>query len=292
MTEKSKIKIYNDVLLKKLSVYLNIEPCHIKPELIETVCEQCALETEEAYSYVLASAMFFDVAGKEDDRELFELYFPYMIRELDNDEYESDPYMLEVFLPECKEEEWEIKGCRYAPCEAFVRDDFLYMPDGRVIAQIGFFMREYAYPCVFQGGREWMLITPNEINTMKKPINKARGKVLTFGLGLGYFAFMAARKDEVESVTVVERDKSVITLFEKYILPQMSCKDKIRIVCADAFEYAEMEMKDGGFDFVFADIWHDPSDGVQAYKRLKACEHNLPDAEFAYWIEDTLKYYL
>ena len=51
-------------------------------------------------------------------------------------------------------------------------------------------------------------------------------------------------------------------------------------------------MADGGFDFDFADIWHDPSDGVPAYKKLRSYEHLLPNAEFEYWIEKTMKYYM
>ena len=54
---------------------------------------------------------------------------------------------------------------------------------------------------------------------MKLPVERAKGKVLTFGLGLGYFAYMCSLKEEVESVTVVEKDKSVIKLFNEIILP-------------------------------------------------------------------------
>ena len=103
---------------------------------------------------------------------------------------------------------------------------------------------------------------------------------------------MAARRDNVESVTVVERDESVIELFEKHIRDQISVKDKIRIIRADAFDYAEHEMAREGYDFVFADIWHDPSDGVELYKRFKSLEHLMPNAEYYYWIEETLKYYM
>ena len=137
-----------------------------------------------------------------------------------------------------------------------------------------------------------MLITPNEINTMRAPIERAHGNVLTYGLGLGYFAYMAAEKENVASVTVVERDDSVISLFEEVVLPQISRSDKINIVRADAFEFAESLNESSGYDFVFADIWHDPIDCVPAYKRLKKAEKRLPDAEFAYWIEKTLKIYI
>ena len=83
-----------------------------------------------------------------------------------------------------------------------------------------------------------MLITPNEINTMQPVIDNVSGNVVTFGLGLGYFAYMCSIKNNVNGITIVEKDKNVIELFEKYILPQFEYKDKIKIVNSDAFDFA------------------------------------------------------
>ena len=110
--------------------------------------------------------------------------------------------------------------------------------------------------------------------------------------GLGYFTYMASLKEEVESVTVVERSTDVIDLFRQYILPQFTHPEKIIIVESDAFDFAERKMKDGGYNTVFTDIWHDPSDGCELYLRMKKYEDLLPDAEFIYWVEDTLTLYL
>ncbi len=292
LKQKDKIEKYNGILLRKLSVFLNNEPDLIKEEKITEIARQCSLDRECAYMYMLASALYLDVANDREDAEMFRLYFPDMVFELDAGEYECDSYMLEILVPSVKLGSWELCTMHYAPYEAFVFDDFKYTDDGRVIAQIGYFPRRYDYPCVKHDGREWMLITPNEINTMREPISRARGKVLTFGLGLGYFAFMAAKKDEVERVDVVEIDEEVIELFVRYILPQMDVKDKINVIRADAYEFAERELTDGSYDFVFCDIWHDASDGVSAYKRLKEYAKKAPNTEFAYWIEKTLKYYM
>ena len=65
-----------------------------------------------------------------------------------------------------------------------------------------------------------MTITPNEIETMKEAVDKASGNVLTFGLGLGYYAYMVSEKENVESVTIVDSNEDVIDLFKKYVLPQ------------------------------------------------------------------------
>lgn len=283
---------YNDLVLRKMSVFLNIEADFITEDIIRELSTEFAMSEEEAFRYILAAAIGLDIEENEQHREIFELYFPLMVRALDVEEYENDPYLNTVKISDHHKDGWELKQLRYKAYEAFAYDDLLSLPDGRIIPQIGFFNREYAYPCVLEDGREWMLITPNEINTMREPISRAHGKVLTYGLGLGYFAFMCACRSEVASVTVVERDKRVIELFEEYIRPLTPNAEKISIICADAFEYAEKEAPRGEFDFIFADIWHDPSDGVEAYKRFKALEHLSPNSEFAYWIEKTLKIYL
>ena len=215
-----------------------------------------------------------------------------MVHLLKNKDYENNPYLKNIKIPTKKLGKWELCYKTYVPYQAFVFDDPKITRDGKIIPQIGFFEKEFSYPAVLESGTEWMLITPNEINTMRAPISGAHGKVLTYGLGLGYFAYMVSEKESVSSVTIVERDKNAISLFRDIILPQMPRKDKINIICDDAFYFAETRLADSDFDFVFADIWHDPSDGVPAYKRLKETEKYLPSADFSYWIEKTLKCYI
>ena len=144
----------------------------------------------------------------------------------------------------------------------------------------------FVFDAVLQNDREWMSITPNEINTMRSVIEEASGNVLTYGLGLGYFAYMCSIKPEVASVTVVEKDPSVIALFQKEILPQFKQKDKIRVIKADAFEYAAAVKEE--YDLTFADLWHDVQDGIPCYTELKKIERG----KTRYWIEKTMQYYM
>lgn len=92
----------------------------------------------------------------------------------------------------------------------------LQTKEGRQIPQIGFFDTEFMFPALLENDRIWMTITPNEIETMKEPVDGAFGHVLTFGLGLGYYACMVSEKENVESVTVVDMNEDVIRLFKKY----------------------------------------------------------------------------
>ena len=114
--------------------------------------------------------------------------------------------------------------------------------------------------------------------------------MLAFGLGLGYFAFMAAQKEQVESVTVIERERAIIELFRETLLPQFPHGEKIRVVQADAFEYARA-LPEGAFDFAFTDLWHDVSDGLPMQRAMRALLERVPGLDAAYWIEDTMRWY-
>ena len=71
-------------------------------------------------------------------------------------------------------------------------------------------------------------------------------------------------------------------------MPQFPNADKIEIVEADAFLYMQKEMPRGKFDYVFADLWHDASDGLEMYRKLKKYEVLSPQTAFDYWIEPSL----
>ena len=62
----------------------------------------------------------------------------------------------------------------------------------------------------------------------------------------------------------------------------------MRVICADAFKYAEFDMPKEKYDFAFVDTWRDASDGAPMYKRMKPLEKKNPDTEFTYWIENFL----
>ena len=50
----------------------------------------------------------------------------------------------------------------------------------------------------------------------------------------------------------------------------------------------QKELPRGKFDYVFADLWHDASDGLEMYRKLKKYEILSPHTEFDYWIEPSL----
>lgn len=282
------IRRYNSETMRLMSLYLNLTPDFITPGEVEELAADFGVTREYAYATILATACGLRTA--REDRVYFEAYFLPMVREMDPLEFETDPYYENIRIPDGVSGRWELKTMSLRPCEAFVRDDPTVYPDGRMVPSIGFFMREFPYPAVLEGGREWMTLMPNETVTTLPAVYRSHGRVLTFGLGLGYFAYRAALRPEVASVTVVELSEDAATLFRTHILPQFPHPEKVTVIVSDAFDFLE-NMKDGEYDFVFADIWHDVGDGRELYHRFREYERRFPTTEFTYWLEDTILCY-
>lgn len=291
-TEKLKklIGIRNDnfKILDIYAEYLNNCPTLVKNELVSEIVEECNVSEETAFVSILSAACGFDTEENRDDRDFEARYFVPSVNKALASEYQSNAYLRNVKLPSVKQNGWEFTSLSYKPYEGFICGDIILKDDLTEIPRLGFFDCEYRFPAVLQDGREWMAVKPNEIETMRESLELVNGKVLTLGLGLGYFTYMASEKENVSEITVIEKEETVIELFKRYVLPQFANKDKVSIVCADAFEYVENNLKDGEYDFVFADTWHDVSDGFPMYLRLKRAEKRFKTTKFLYWIEKSL----
>lgn len=274
-----------------MSNYLNNYSDYISKSDIEEIVSS-DIDVEKAFSIILANGVGLDILDKNEDKEFFNTYFPKIIKNLKTSEYKENPYFKKIINPKITLNNIEFKYDFYKPYEGFVYNDIEVDKEGRMFPQIGFFEETFKYPAILENGRVWMTITPNEIETMKSPIEKAHGKVLTFGLGLGYFQYMISNKMNVSEVYVVDSNEDIIKLFSKYILPQFENSSKIKIVKMDAFEFLQKEMKKYSFDYVFSDLWHDVSDGVDMYLKIKEYEKIYPNIEFEYWIEKSIKAYL
>ena len=271
--------------------YLNTSPCAITPALMaELLPEGCDAAAEEViYRALLGGFLGLDAEKSEEDRFIDERYLAPGLRRLDPARWRANPYYRTIRIEAARHGNWELAWQAYQPYELFLRDDLILTGDLRQIPAIGYFAESFRYPSVLQEGREWMSIKPSEIESSQAAVDAAFGRVVTFGLGLGYFAFMAARKPEVSSITVVERDPAVIALFRESVLPQIPEKDKITVIQSDAFDYLEYRMSPSGVDFVFMDIWHDIADGTALYVRARQFESRFPRTRFTYWADRSLK---
>ncbi len=277
-----------------LGRYLNYIPDYVTGDKIKSIADGVYVKETEAYTIILAAACGLDTESSKTDRELYETYFRPTVIKDQPELYRNDPYYRNVKLPTVRDGNFELNKRCLAAYELFVRDDPVKLPDGTVLPQLGYFDQPFTYPAVFENGRLWMSLLPNEINTTLPAVEKAKGKVLTYGLGLGYFCYRAALKAEVSEVVAIERSPEVIELFKDSILPAFgSVGDKIRVIEADALDYAYKVAPTEGYDYVFADIWHDPTDGIELYRKLKGAEPLYgSNTAFDYWVEKTLRLYM
>ena len=209
-------------------------------------------------------------------------------RRLDADAFLRDPYLRTVSVTEKQIGRFLLTNAEYEHGEIFLYD----MPDFTapiVVPKIGFFNRRVRFPTLYEGSMPWISVCPSEVNSMEKESAAAHGRVLVLGLGLGYYPFRISAKPEVESITIIELQKTIIDIFCENLLPQFPERQKIRIVRGDAIAYLG-SVRDGDYDFCFADIWEGVVDGVPLYEKIRPHEHRLFSTHFTYWIGDQLSY--
>ena len=143
----------------------------------------------------------------------------------------------------------------------------------------------YQATFLWQDNEVWMLDAPSEMNTIEPYAKKAKGKVLTFGLGIGFYVYMALLNDDVESVTIVERSPEVIQLFNTVLRPQFPQNKEVVIIHGDAFDYFNEDTLNQ-YDSVFVDIWQSNEDGLEMIERLLE-QYNPPFEQVDFWIESS-----
>ncbi len=270
--------------------YIQNFPELITKEMVDTLTDGGEITKKDAVAALLSEIFGLDIdrpSEKADDKRIIMDYIYPSIRFPSAADYTENAYYKNIAPRESiKDGDWEFKWEYYPPYRVAISDDMILNDNYSEIPPIGFFEEGFSFPAVLEGGNEWMTLTPVDVDTCENEIKKARGRVVTFGLGLGYFTYMVSEKDNVESITVVEKSENVIRLFEKHILPRFAHREKVIIVKADAFEYAENIMPTENFDYAFVDTWRDASDGLPMYEKMKELEELSPRTEFDYWIEN------
>lgn len=280
--------LYNFEITRYYAWYLEFCPTVINSEMIEELTRGGDMTVKEAVTALLGEIFGIDVDSGAHDRRLLRDYLTPSVRILDAKRYTENPYYKNIKIENVKDGDWELKLESYPAYRGMIAGDIEFHDGFREVPPLGFFCEEFKFPAVLEGGNEWMTLSPVDLDTSDEAIARAKGRVVTFGLGLGYYAYMVSEKPEVESITVVEKSEKVISLFKKHILPQFTHPEKVNIICEDAFLYAERECPKEGYDVAFVDTWRDASDGAPMYKRMKALEGLSPNTEFIYWIENFL----
>ena len=207
----------------------------------------------------------------EETNDIFNEFALARIKCLDPKEYRDNEYA-KAIKATGKFNGYSLRMIDYEPYQTFPYDEINVTDDYKEYSNIGFFKEKFSYLALCQGNNVWMSLNPNEIETMKPFIDKAKGEVLVLGLGMGYVPFMMMNKPEVKHITIVEKDINIITLFKTLILPHFVRKDKITIIKDDAISYFAKQKK---YDYIFADLWHDPEDGLDLFIKLKNINRNI-----------------
>ena len=223
--------------------------------------------------------------SNEEDKYFYDSRIKPSIRKIEVGDYKDNYYRNHISPKEYKDKKYQLTYLKMNPYQCFPYKDILIDENYVEVSQIGYFDTSFKYLAVIKDDVVWMSTDPNEINTMDSSIKKAKGNVLAFGLGLGYFPIMCASKKEVTSVTIVEKDPEIIKIFKKHILPLFEYKEKIHIIEDDAFRYARSDLS--RYDYLFIDIWHNPEDGLPMYLKFKRI---LKGKNIAtdYWLEKSI----
>lgn len=281
----------NRKVMDAYSFLLTQKPDIITSDMINSVVNSSGVDTKYAYYVLLSSVFGLDITNVE-GRMMGEKYILPSLNHLNVSDYYNYPFYKDIDFTNIVGDKWELKYETLKPYEMFVYNDIECKDNYVEIPRMGFFSEEYKYPAVLENGNEWMTLLPNEIESMKADINKVSGNVVTFGLGLGCYAYMVSLKDNVESVTIVEKSQEVIDMFTTHILPQFKYKNKVKVIKSDAFDFVKNNMSSTHFDYAFVDIWHDISDGVDLYTEFKRYEKYAKNTKFLYWIEDLMISYI
>ena len=210
----------------------------------------------------------------EDDQEAIDFISPYIVNnleKLDYEKYTNNAYA-KAIKGVGKYKDCSLEYLSYEPYQIFPSDDISV--DGyKEVNHIGYFDKKFSYLALLKNNEIWMSLNPNEIKTMEPYIAKARGHVLVLGLGMGYVAYMMANKKEVKDITIIEKDTNVINIFNNLLWPSFNNKDKIKIVNDDAINYLKRKQRD--YDYIFADIWHSPDDGMPLFLKIKKINRHV-----------------
>ena len=254
-----------DMLMTAFSYVDIINPDEIKQYVKEGYSEN------EAILEILYDFYQFDKDNK-DNQEVMNYYVLNNLKCLNPKDYLDNPYVKAIGQVG-KNKKYALKFINYYPYQLFAYDDIRI--DGyRENSQIGYFRDKFSYLALTEGNNIWMSLNPNEIETMKPFINKGKGHVLVLGLGMGYVPYMLALKNCVKSVTIVEKDQNITDLFNAFIWPKFTNKEKIKIIKDDAISYVKRQ-KEATYDYIFADLWHDPEDGLPLFVELKKINKDI-----------------
>lgn len=253
---------------------------------VKSFSEETNGKLDDALFYLFLAKLDIDFDDEEEKR-IAELYFRNHLHYLKVDEYQKNDYCNKIKNLTIQSGKWQLKMDKIPAGTIFYMDDLDCFQDVECPV-LGYFDQDFEYPAIYEDGLLWMSCDPSEINTMKKPIEEAYGHVLVLGLGLGYYPYFISQKEEVKKITIIEKEKDCIELFQNELIGVFDYANKIEVIHQDALEYLA-SISENEVDVVFADLWHNAEDGIKLYEKIKKYESKHTCTKFIYWLENSLK---
>ena len=287
ITLLSKTQSFNIALANQLISLVLSNPSFIKKTNLVNKMQKDSLSELDAYQFLLLNQWLKDPVLKKHP-DLLSLSVKPFLYTLDRAQYISNPFYQHIKPKPVTKGKWQLGYESYSPFQAVLTGDVVTNPTNHYLEStpVGYFTEPFYYLVIKQQDVTWMSVTPFEINTMAPILEKVKGKIITLGLGLGYFASMAALKPDVNEVLVIEKDQQVIDIFLEYIYPQLPNKEKINIIHEDAFAFLKTTKR--RFDHWFVDIHHTADDGLPIYIRMKKLEKISTSGQWHYWLESSI----
>lgn len=129
--------------------------------------------------------------------------------------------------------------------------------------------------------------TPMEHRTNYGILRRASGDVLIGGLGIGMILMPLMNKEEVKTITIVEKYQDIIDM----VGSQLPLNDKVKIIQSDIFE--NKFPKGTKFDTIYFDIWNYVNEDVyeemkelkKSYRRCLRSKKDNPNSWIGCWAE-------
>ena len=287
ITLLGKTQSFNIALADQMIDLVLSNPPLVKKTNLVNKMQKDSLSELDAYQSLLLTQWSKDPVLKKHP-DLLSLSVTPFLNTLDRALYISNPFYQQIKPKPVTKGKWQLGYETYSPFQAVLTGDVITNPIHHYLdsTPVGYFTDPFYYLVIKQQDVTWMSVTPFEINTMAPILEKVKGKIITLGLGLGYFASMAALKIDVNEVVVIEKDQQVIDLFLKHIYPQLPNKEKIKIIHEDAFQF--LKTNKPRFDHLFVDIHHTAEDGLPIYIRMKQFEKLSSSGQWHYWLESSI----
>jgi hypothetical protein len=133
--------------------------------------------------------------------------------------------------------------------------------------------KSYIYQVLYRDGVQVANNDPKNLIIHKHFIDKAAGKILIGGLGLGESLHELLKKDDVISIDIIENEKDVIDLVAPYFTD-----DRVKIIHDDIFLYEI----DSHYDCIYHSIWGSKKEARAAVSDRKKLREKY--SKFCDWI--------